>query len=387
MTSIVAMFMLLHAWWTAATAPSAERVEITVTLANGEFESSSYAVWFEPLTSELALAIGPLVIEAGEAGLWAAHQRDPTTVAVLTSEPVRTLGALGVYLPPTPTPAASLAMARPDEPWLPIPQANRTTWEAADILLRGPWRIPVGVRLTGTCEAGSLVAVVRWGHVESLTLTPKTRAGQPRGVHSIEVRASHQIIRERVRLDRGAARVTSLFSLRPLGPAIGRGQRIPHGLTINDGERPARYDELPWPDNANTRLTVIVRADAIEAQATLLAELDSILAEVSQQLAGDGFTPIALLDGPITADPASRARSAAEALKGAKAFAGVYAITDQRLLIERMEQQPGQQRSRAIAVLAGRDGIIRSGLSLDGDRDAVRSALIDAMRSDSARGR
>lgn len=393
----LAAIMFAHAWLLASTTPSAERVHVKVTTTSGEMQQAEYSVWFDPAAGRLALAIGPLGIEADATGLWAAHRLDPTTVAVLTDQPVRTLQTLSDYLPPTATPTAALALARPGSPWVPLPEARDVRWTSAHPITRGRWHLPVGVRLEGTSQAGAIEAVLRDHRLESITLRPTSELQRPQAVASIELRLSPAGVGERVMVNRGAARVASLYALKPLGPAFEPGQHLPAGLKVIDSQGPARYEDVLWEEGTGARLVVFVRAASLDTQTARLRTLDGTLTLVQQDLdalsaehasASVRFTPIALLDGPGSASAVDRVNAAIKRLTGMHRLRGVYAINDQRRLIERLD--PGATRSPMVGVVVGRDSVIRAFVPLTGESDSLqadRASLVASLRPGSARGR
>lgn len=408
MTLWLAALILAHAWWVAALSPTAERVQVAVTTTSGELYQSAYSVWFDPagtgtgtgggVGGHLALAIGPLGIEADERGLWAAHRLDPTTVAMLTDQPVRSFEVLGDYLPPTSTPTAALARSRPDSPWVPLPGVGEVKWSSATIIMRG--QLPVGVRLKGTSHAGGLEAVVRDHRLRSITLWPTSPNQRTDAIAKIELTMTHDDVGERVMVNRDAARVTSLFALRPLGPAFTVGQRLPAGLKLTDSDGVARYENLPWEDGADSRLVVLVRTAGVDEQTAMLRKLDDTLVFVQQDLDAIAaannsqsvrFTSIALLDAPGATDAVDRVNAAIASLKATRRWRGVYAIKDQRRLIERLDPGPGS--SPMVGVVLSKEGVIRALVPIVGrDGEGVgepsdRASLVASLKTNSARGR
>ncbi len=402
MTLWLAALMLAHAWGVAALSPTAERVQVSVTTLAGEVHQSAYSVWFDPVVGavgwaggRLALAIGPLGIEGDERGLWAAHRLDPTTVAVLTDQPVRTLEDLGDHLPPTSTPTAALALSRPDSSWVPLPGIGSVRWSSATIIMRG--HLPVGVRLQGTSDAGTIEAVVRDHRIESITLRPMNPNQRTGAIAKIKLTLTHDDVGERVMVNRNASQVTSLFALRPLGPTFTAGQRLPAGLKLTDSGGLARYENLQWEDGADARLVVFVRTAGVDEQTTMLRALDDTLVLVQQDLdaiAAENnspsvrFTSIALLDAPGSTDAVERVNAAIASLNTARRWRGVYAIKDQRRLIERLDSAPHQ--SPMVGVVLSKEGVIRAMVPLtdvSGGGQTDRESLVASLRTDSARGR
>ncbi len=362
MSAFLVLLVLFQTWWRAATVSQTEDITVTVTTTEGEERRSTYRAAFDPSRFLIILQAGPLVIEADERGVWAMHQRDPTTTAVLTQQPIEALSGLFAHIPATPLPRVALGEARPASSWHPLPDISAPRWTSARILREPGSLWPSSVQLHGSTDQGQISLLVAGGDLHRIDWIPSEAASDIRRV-TYEITPATAPIE--LAVNREASRVSSLFALEPLGPPVRPGQRLPGGMTVNSLDGPTRLDAIEWPADASRRVLAFVRAAEPSAQTQAI---EQAARSVRQAVAKAGVTAgavatVALVDGTVDrgGDAASRLRavlSRAPAGGGPAAMHAVFALTDQRRYIERLETTPGVDRSACVLVITNRSGVI-----------------------------
>lgn len=396
---LIAILMLWQAWGVASSMPTTERISVSVTGFDGSRTDGEFIAFFDPNQSpsqdpnqdknqlKLHLAVGPLLIEADQRGVWAAHRNDPTTIARLTTDPFIDLAQLETLLPPTTLPSASLGVASSQERWSPSPLTGPVRWTRASLITEGPLRLPIGMRLKGHSSRTQVTAEFRHARLRALTLRSSQEAPQQTGNAQIDIVVEPLDEYPYAPIERNAVEVRRLGLLAPLGLPLGVGSRLPADLDFFSPLGAVEFETMPWDPAATFRVVVLVRHGDFDERASLLVSLQSSIVAAQDRLARHAadtrrsvvqFTPLLVHDGPGIEDPRARA----QALRERTGNQSVLTMVENRRLIERLS--PG---AIAIGVVVDRQRVIRGVIPWSADERAFTNALVDRLLSESARSR
>lgn len=264
-------------------AATADRVRVTLVQPSGRSDMHSLIVRCVPGPAGLArLELGEIVVAATPGRLVAIHERDPSTYVQLdASSPSADPGAvLRALLPMLAIPQISLAFDREQVRWCPLLPDLR--WESAERIDQDGER---GVRLRGRSTVGEASLDLVGARVRRFEAALDAELGTRLVVECESVPPGDPATWG---IDFGGRRrVTSLASLRPLGPPVVPGTLWPGlGLTlVSTGEAirtPVRREEAEPPE---LHLLVLARSDLGPAAFGRLASLVSgVAADLRREL-------------------------------------------------------------------------------------------------------
>ncbi|MFN7022233.1 MAG: hypothetical protein ACK4WH_13025 [Phycisphaerales bacterium] len=255
--------------------PTCERLNVEVRGEGGKVMRSALLVRMSPTIREgvahpeLLLELGPLRVYAGGGRVSAVHAQNAGTFFTTgVAEPV-TAGALGAVLPPLPVPQLDLvswngcsdeAAQLPDRM---TPYARGIVWQSVE----PDGRRGDTVKVSGTCEGGTIVLSVRGDLLQSV----EVKLREPETVLRLAISPVMPCDAGQIKLDlAGRTPVRELSELRPRSGLLAPGARVPDmPLTLLSGQQ-ALIKELCAPpeealpaSDAERLVIVMVRASMV----------------------------------------------------------------------------------------------------------------------------